>query len=125
MITAAGHTHCLLPFSCGCGVDLALTTKVTTIGHCHLAETKPRTSAHRSLRNISIRYLYKLFERKAMSPEQWIIDAKAPHRPCLTSRPTRPIASVGFSDPSFFSSRFGQQAKLTPVFGGWRPQRRS
>jgi AraC-like DNA-binding protein len=62
-----------------------------------------------------------LFEKEGISLEQWIIEHRLAGARTDLASPAgrrRPIASVarawGFSDPSFFSSRFRRSYGVTP-----------
>jgi len=87
----------------------------------HLTEADLEPARIAAAHNISIRYLYRLFETEGISLEQWIIDHRLEGARTDLSSPAgrrRPIASVarawGFSDPSFFSSRFRRSYGITP-----------
>jgi AraC-like DNA-binding protein len=87
----------------------------------HLSEEDLAPARIAAAHHISTRYLYKLLEKEHISLEQWIIERRlAGARTDLVSRTgrRRPIASVarawGFSDPSFFSSRFPPHLRPHP-----------
>jgi AraC-like DNA-binding protein len=87
----------------------------------HLIEADLEPARIAATHSISTRYLYKLFEKEGISLEQWIIEHRLEGARTGLSSPAgrrRPIASVarawGFSDPSFFSSRFRRSYGITP-----------
>ncbi len=87
----------------------------------HLIEADLEPARIAAAHNISTRYLYRLFEKEGISLEQWIIEQRLEGARTDLASPAgrrRPIASVarawGFSDPSFFSSRFRRSYGITP-----------
>jgi AraC-like DNA-binding protein len=94
----------------------------------HLCEDDLEPARIAAAHNISVRYLYRLFEKEGISLEQWIIEHRLAGARTDLASPAgrrRPIASVarawGFSDPSFFSSRFRRNYGVTPR--QWQQQR--
>lgn len=90
------------------------------VGH-HLTEADLEPARIAAAHHISIRYLYKLLEQEHIRLEQWIIERRLEGARIDLASPAgrrRAIASVarawGFSDPSFFSSRFRRTYGITP-----------
>ena len=87
----------------------------------HLSEQDLEPARVAAAHNISVRYLYKLLEKERISLEQWIIERRLEGARTDLASPAgrhRPIASIarawGFTDPSFFASRFRRAYGITP-----------
>jgi AraC-like DNA-binding protein len=99
----------------------SLVPRILAYTRHHLTEDDLVPARIAAAHNISVRYLYKPFEKEDTSLEQWIIQHRLEGARADLASPAgrrRSIASVarawGFSDSSFFSRRFRRTYGTTP-----------
>jgi AraC-like DNA-binding protein len=116
IVSAAQDQHLL-----GDAMATSLVPRILAYARHHLTEDDLAPARIAAAHNISIRYLYKLFEKEGTSLEQWIIEHRLEGARADLASPAgrrRSIESVarawGFTDPSFFSRRFHRTYGITP-----------
>jgi AraC-like DNA-binding protein len=117
LIVSAAQDQRLL----GDALATSLVPRILAYARHHLTEDDLAPARIAAAHNISIRYLYKLFEKEGIGLEQWIIERRLEGARTDLASPAgraRPIESVarawGFGDPSFFSRRFRRAYGITP-----------